>query len=447
MADTRFDVAVVGAGLAGLNAARVLRRAGRSVVVLEARDRVGGRVWSRSTAGARIDLGAQWIGPGQHRMAALARELDLRTLDTHARGKVAVERDGVIRRPPLPMPHGVPAILDAIQVAIRLDLVARRVGVEMPWMDGDARTLDGTSFERWLEERAYTRRGRVFWRVLTEAGLCTTIDRVSALELAQQIATMGGIRRLFTAEHTFFAAGAQGVADGLAAPLGDALRLGAPVTTIRHDGAAVQVTTTEGEVEAARVVVAVPPQLVEQIAFDPPLDRPPADAIVRGRVVKSIAIWDHAWWRDRGTSGMALSYDGPVGLLMDGAGPDGRPGVLVALASAGHAEHLASLALPDRQWIVLTAVERLLGPTRAPLLDFVSTDWSGETWSLGGYAARRTAGTWTMHGGALSRPQGRIHFAGTETATAWRSYMEGAVQSGERAGAEVLAALSRTAIR
>jgi monoamine oxidase len=443
MTDTRVDVAIVGAGLAGLNAARVLRRAGRSVVVLEARDRVGGRVWSRSTAGAQIDLGAQWIGPGQRRMAALARELDLRTLDTHAKGKVVVERDGVIRRPPLPMPHGVPAILDAIQLAIRLDLVARRVGVEMPWMDGDARTLDTMSCERWLEERAYTRRGRVFWRALTEAVLCTTIDRVSALELAQQIATMGGIRRLFTAEHTFFARGAQAVAEGLAAPLGDALRLGVPVTAIRHDGAAVRVTTAAGEVEAGRVVVAVPPQLVAQIAFDPPIERPPPDAIVRGVVVKSIAIWDHAWWRDTGASGMALAYDGPIGVLMDGSGPDGRPGVLVALASAGHAAHLASLALPDRQWVVLTAVERLLGPTRAPLLDFVSTDWTGETWSLGGYAARRTTGTWTRHGGALSRPQGRIHFAGTETATAWRSYMEGAVQSGERAGAEVLAALSR----
>jgi monoamine oxidase len=443
MANARVDVAVVGAGLAGLYAARVLRRAGRSVVVLEARDRVGGRVWSRSTAGTRVDLGAQWIGPGQRRMAALARELDLQTIDTHARGKVVMEADGVVRRTSVLLPQGVAAILDAAQLAVRLGLIARRVGADLPWTDGDAKQLDTTSFNRWLAERAFTEGGRAYWRALSAAGLCTPLDRVSALELAQQMATMGGVRRLFTAEHTFFARGAQAIADGLAAPLGDALRLDAPVTAIRDGGASVRVTTPAGDVEAARVVVAIPPQLVATIAFDPPIDRPPVDAIVRGVVVKSIVVWDHAWWRGTGASGMALAYDGPIGMLMDGAGVDGRPGVLIALASADHAARLASLASSDRQAAVLAAVERLLGPTRATLLDFLSTDWSGEGWSLGGYAARRTIGTWTTYGGALSRPQGRLHFAGTETATVWRSYMEGALQSGERAAGEVLAALSR----
>ena len=439
------DVLVVGAGLAGLYAARLLRRAGVSAIVLEARDRVGGRTWSQRLAdGSVVDRGAQWIGPGQRRMDALARELGLATVATYTRGDMVVDVDGRPRRVPgATPPLSWTAWLDTLQLGLRAACHARSLPVAEPWRHPRARQLDGQSFASWIAENACMEEARFYWRHLVESGTCAGAGEVSALEVLQQLGTVGGMGKLATAEHAFFAAGAQSIAQRLADELGDAVHLRAAVRTLEPDGARVRATTGQGAFRGRRVILAIPPQLVDAMSIEAVAPGRRRRALVLGRVVKTVVAFERPWWRDTGLSGMAAAPRGPIDFLVDVSEASGRSGLLVALATGPHAERLPALDDATRRAAVLAQVERLLGAAPSAPTDVVSTDWTTEAWSRGGYAARRAIGEWTKHGDALSAPIGPLHFAGTETATEWRSYMEGALQSAERASAEAIAMLAR----
>lgn len=442
------DVLVVGAGLAGLYAARLLRRAGLTVAVLEARDRVGGRVLSRRSAdGSYVDLGAQWIGPGQRRMDALAREFGLTTTVTHTRGDAVVEvNERLLRtsgvRPPLPWT----AKLDALQFGWRLSRIVNKLSVTEPWRHPQARRLDRVSFAAWLKARTFFEKTRLYWGYLVESGMCASTDDFSPLEVAHQLASMGGVEFLETAEHKFFDAGAQVVATRMAHELGDGVHLHTPVRAVRHAPESVRAVTDQGEFRARRMILALPPQLTEMLLFDPVL---PCLAnwkrgnLVLGKAIKTVVVYSHAWWREAGLSGTASAPGGPTSVLIDGSNSVGRPGILVALATGPHAAKLSRVDGEIRKTAVLSHIQRLLGEAPPQPIDFFSTDWSSEPWSLGGYASRRAIGGWIHREDVLSAPCGPIHFAGTETATEWRSYMEGALQSAERASAEVVGALNR----
>src|SRR5262249_55471744 len=153
------------------------------------------------------------------------------------------------------------------------------------------------------------------------------------------------------------------------------------------------------------------------------------ESMVRGSVVKAVAVFDHAYWRARGHSGLALTQCGPISMLIDGSLPDGMPGVLVALATGRHARLLGGMSPAERRSTVLDHIRRCFGPEPTSLSTFLDCDWSQEEWAGGGYASRLRPTAWTRFGSALISPVGPIHWAGTETATEWRSYMEGAVES------------------
>ncbi|MGF1473786.1 MAG: flavin monoamine oxidase family protein [Rubrobacteraceae bacterium] len=439
------DVLVVGAGLAGLYAARLLRRAGLGVAVLEARDRVGGRVLSRRLEdGSSVDLGAQWIGPGQRRMYALAQEYDLATTRTHSRGDATIEVDGRLQRVPSgSIPLSWPGRLDSLQLGWKISRIASKLSVTEPWRHPRAARLDLISFAHWLKENTFSREARSYWAYVVESGMCASPDDFSPLELAQQVATIGGLRPLETAEHEFFEAGSQAIAWHLAAELGDRLHLLTPVRALRRDGPVVRAITARGEFSGRRVILALPTQLVGRISFDetfPPQTRRKQEQLVVGRVVKNIVVYERAWWRGEGLSGTADTPKGPVNSLADTSSVSGRPGILVALATGPHAVTLGQMDHETRKATVLDHVRRTLGAAPAPPTDFLSMDWTAEPWSLGGYASRRAIGGWTRHN-SPDTPRGPVHFAGTETATEWRSYMEGALQSAERASAEVISGI------
>lgn len=440
------DVLVIGAGLAGLYAARLLRRAGITVNVLEARDRVGGRTLSQRMAdGSTVDLGAQWIGPGQRRMYALAREFRLKTITTHTRGETVFEGKGRLQR----VSGTVPPIswiakLDALQLGWRVNRLADKLSVTEPWTSTEASKFDSVSFAEWLKVKTFTREARSFWRHTVESGLCANADEVSLLEVMHQIATLGGIQALETAEQEFFEGGAQAIAEKMAQELGAHVHLRAAVRVIRHDENSVSLTTEQGKFSARRVILALPPQLMESIDIGPTQSGTPhsqGGALVLGQVIKNIVVYPHAWWREAGLSGTASSPDAPVSFIVDSSNEAGKPGIIVALATGPSAITLGQMDAAKRKATVLLHIQRLLGEAPAQPTDFFSTDWMLETWSRGGYASRRGIGHWSQHSGPLNAPCGPIHYAGTETATEWRSYMEGALQSAERASAEVIHAL------
>lgn len=446
--DTAVDVLIVGAGLAGLYAARLVRRAGLTVKVLEARDRVGGRVLSRRLAdNSSVDLGAQWIGPGQRRMYALAREYGLETIETHTQGDLVVGVDGNFRRTSgTTYPMSWIGKLDAFHLGWRIDRVAKKLHVTEPWRHPQAERLDSVSFTEWLKDTAFSEEARTYWRHIAESGMCASSDDFSALEVSLQVATIGGLERLETAEHEFFEEGAQTIAQRLVDELNDSVHLLAPVRALRHEGQLVRAITDRGEFSGQHVILALPPQLIEKILFDSIPNCPPGrtrEDLVLGQVVKNVVVYDRAWWRDAGLSGMATTPEEPIGFLVDTSNSVGQPGVLVALAAGPPAAMLSRMDDERRKATVVSHVRQVLGESPAQPRNFFSMDWISEPWSLGGYASRRAVVQWTDQRDAVATPRGPIHFAGTETATEWRSYMEGALQSAERASAEVINELGR----
>ncbi|MBL0926176.1 MAG: FAD-dependent oxidoreductase [Phycisphaerales bacterium] len=440
-----FDVIVVGAGLAGLHTARTLRLHGLRVLVLEARDRVGGRVHSVTLeTGTRVDLGAQLISDRQKRITALAREAGVQTRPSGVPGlALHVTADGVRRLPPGRSPASLLGQLDAAQALWRCDRAVRRLNRRNP---AKLDRLDGIAFIRSLTCLGDTRR-LLSQRIETD--LCTPLAGISAFELLDQLRSMGGMEGAAYADEHLIVSGATGLIEHLAAGIEPVLLLNAPVTAVEQDDRGVSVEAAGGRHRARRVVLAVPPSIIRGIRLTPqlPADRRAAlDGFTAGRIIKTVVEFPSAWWRSLGLSGEINSPGDRFGAAIDGTPPGSDRGVLVAFTSGPAAQ--AAAAAPAQQRInqLTEWLGQLTGTTAPSPLAARSMDWFAEPFSLGGYASRRSPGAWSACRD-LFAPAGRIHFAGTETATVWRSYMEGALESAERAAEEVLSALRPAAAR
>jgi monoamine oxidase len=444
---TDADVVVVGAGIAGLMAARELVAAGKHVVVLEARDRVGGRVLNhRLSDGTTVELGGQWIGPTQLRMAKLAAELGLGTFPTYNTGDHLLRFGDKQGRYRGTIPRLGPLVLTDIgQAQARFDRLAARVPLEVPWTADRAEELDGQTFETWIRRNAFTGKGRELLRLFAESVFAAQASDLSLLHALFYTHSGGGVDALAGtrggAQQDRFVGGSQLVPIRLAEQLGDRVRLGVPVRRIEQRGEGVTVSGDSLAVTARRVVVAVPLALAGRIVYEPPLPgvrdqlthRAPA-----GSVIKCHAVYDRPFWRDAGLTGQAAGDRGPVKIAFDNSPPDGSPGVLLAFLEGAAARHFHRADPEDRRAAVIGSLVDFFGPRAAEPVEYVDLDWSEEEWTRGCYGAFFGPGVWTHYGRAVRGPIGRIHWAGAETATVWAGYMDGAVQSGERAAAEVL---------
>lgn len=434
------DVLVVGAGLAGLTAARTLRRRGVDVLVLEARDRVGGRIHSvRLANGVTADLGAQWIGAGQHRMYALANEFGARLAPTYVGGQSSLELAGRAlrgRRALVLRPH---VLLDVARAAARVARLARHLDVDAPWAAPGAAELDRIDADRWLHGNTFTALGCAYWRTLAEAATCVDITSISMLDVLHQVRTMGGLGALAGAEKDLFVDGAQVIPQAMADELGNRVLLSVPVRRIVDEADRVLVFGDREAFVARRAIVAVPPALAAAIDVQPAVSRARqarVAATVCGRVLKSVLVFERADWRRRRLSGAVLAQSGPVTVLIDGSPALDGPGVLVALATGRHADALASLGPEERRALVLAQVDRWLGPGLSRPTAYVDCDWTSQPFSGGGYGSYMAPLGWTHVGSACAlgdAPPSAVQWAGADTAGEWRGYMEGAVAAGERA--------------
>jgi monoamine oxidase len=449
---TEVDVAIVGAGFAGLAAADLLAHRGRRVQVIEARERVGGRVATVALAdGTAIDLGGQWLGPSQDRMYALCRRFGREVYPMHTEGANLLRLGGTNRhyRGHIPFRTPIFTLVNLGWVLARLELLSRRIPLEAPWEAPDAAVLDQQTLGDWVRRNIPDRHARAIVRVGIEAVFAADADELSLLHALFYMRSGGGFDALTRSE-----AGAQqdrisGGIEPLAAALAASIReaggivaLSQPVASIAQDDAGVTITSQTSEVRARFAVVAVPPPLAAEISFSPALSPEKASLLSRtpmGAVIKCVAIYERPYWRDKGLSGASISDEGPVHATFDASPKSGRPGVMLGFIEGPAARELARASEEERRRLVIGCFERCFGKEAREPLRYLDRAWTEEPFSRGCYAALFPPGVWTRFGRSLRRPEGRIHWAGTETSAIWNGYIEGAVRSGERAAEEIMA--------
>jgi monoamine oxidase len=441
------DVVVIGAGLSGLAAARRVAAAGRSVVVLEARsDRVGGRLESAWHGAHAVDLGGAWIGAAHGRAAGLARELGVPTWSSHHAGTPVVIHGGKRMRGRGYKLRHLLATLDGRRISRRLDRLAAEVDTAAPWATPDAELLDGQTLDSWLARAARLNRSHA-----TLSGTLTNLlgiepRSVSLLHALFYLRSSGGMQAMLGdedgAQQGLVEGGAQALAARLADRLDGMIELGAPARRIAYGEAGVRVESDDLIVDAGAVVVAVSPLLASRISYEPGLpvirDRVAA-AMPNGDVTKAVVVYPDAFWREEGLSGEAWGEELPFSFSYDMSGPDASPGVLTLFFAGHRAARFRARSEHGRRSAIVRALTCCFGGRAERPLAVFERDWAAEEWTRGAYCGYMPPGVWTRYGRALREPVGPIAWAGTETATEHTGYMEGAIESGERAAAEVLA--------
>jgi len=450
------DVLVLGAGLAGLFAARTLAQQGLRVRVLEARDRVGGRTLShRLSSGDIIELGAQWLGPGQDRLIRLVRELGLATLAQPYQGKKVLAIGDRVSTyegdiPSLPLL----GLLDLHRTLSRVDALAKQVPQEHPADAPEALAWDGMTVESWKQAHVHTAGARALFDIAVAAIFAAEPSELSLLYFLHYIHAGNGIMNLSTirdgAQQTRLVDGFQQVSLRMAAEpaLVDRIHLSHPVCAIEQtsDAVCVRAQSPSGpkRFHAHFVIIAIPPALCAGIDFKP--DLPVArkqlqQRMPMGSVCKCIATYPRPFWRERGYSGEAVCDRGPIRAVFDDSSADGKRGGLLGFMLGDHLRSEAERDPEARKRSVLAAFARFFGEEALHPESYVEHNWSLEPYSQGCYTAVMPPATLTRFGHTLRAPIGRLHFAGTETATRFPGYMEGALESGARAAEEVTARL------
>jgi monoamine oxidase len=444
------DVCVVGAGYAGLTAARRLAQRGEQVVVLEARDRVGGRIWTEPLAdGTPIDRGGAWLAPYHDAAFALASEMGVSTYKTYVAGshllvdgERGIEYTGLIPR------IGTMNVLSIARAQMKIDRMAKKVPLDAPWTAAKAAEWDAQSVASYLEKTGIRAGiGRDLFDMAVRGLFSGDLADTSLLNLLFLVRAHGSINNLFAIEkgsqENLVDGGAGSVAQKIAAELGAAIRLSSPARLIAQRDDRVLVDTGDLEVSARRAVVAVPPALILDIAFDPVLPddrRALYRAAVAGPETKTLIVYETPFWREEGLSGQTADPHSASEVTIDASPADGSRGVLASFSFGSVATNLDELDPGERRAFVIEALTNRFGEKAANPVDFVETSWWNEKWTRGCSMAHFPPNILTRYGPLLREPLGRVHWAGTETSTMSHGAIDGAIRSGERAANEILSA-------
>ncbi|OBG23611.1 FAD-dependent oxidoreductase [Mycobacterium sp. 852002-51057_SCH5723018] len=448
-------VVVVGAGLAGLTAAVELAAAGAEVTVLEARDRVGGRMHGIPiSATVFADGGAAYLGVRHTELLALLREHGLDVVSTgmagHSTFLVSERRTTSAGRVP---PLSAIALGDLFE---RLEELVAQVRPDAPWQSPQAGRLDRLSAAQWLADEGLHPDAQTFFPLFIGEMMAADPAAISVLHMAFYLRSGGGIRYLNAfeggAQQWRIDGGSHLLCGALADRLGERVQLQQAVRAIDQDTEAVVVHTissvdgTRSEYRADRVVVAVPPLLAQRIEFRPALPAPRATpATGRGCAVKVHQSYPAPIWREDGLSGWSVSAHGPLLSTVDDSPPDESAGVLTGFVTGAAASAFSALS-PAMQREAAQAHTHRLFPQLPPPTRCTVTDWLAEEYSRGCYAALFGPGDWLRLGPTLTEPHDRVHWAGTETSLEFFGLMEGAIRSGQRVATELIHGAEPTAV-
>lgn len=445
-----FDCAIIGAGLAGLVAAQYLVDRGLTVAVVEGRDRVGGRIENKVLSdGGYVELGGQWIGPGFDSLTEIIESVGLTTIGLPSKGNLVVRLRGQALE--VPSSEEAPALTpfevsDLGQGLLRLRRLADRLRDDAAWRKSNSVWLN-QDLRRWVSTNLRTQGAQrrfsevyhaAFGPMPKGATLLEGLHQVNAgPDLETMLASNGGLHQKRVD------GGMAAVVDALADRLGDVVRLGAEVVTVRYDERSATVVLADGEeIEARQVISTLPPRLAVQLDYDPPLPqwrREAAEKVAPGNVIKAFLIYDHPFWRDKGFSGQSSADEGAVRVTFDTTADNSDRGHLMGFFEGADADSLARRSVTLRERAFIDSVVRTFGDTAAKPVAYIERNWSTEKFTGGCHGAHFSPGVWTTNGPILAEPEGVLHWAGAEYATRFNGYMEGAVRSGR----EVAAAVAR----
>ena len=452
----RADVIVVGAGLAGLTAAREIVFKGKSVIVLEARKRPGGRMLNHDIGGGHVtELGAQFVGPTQDHIIGLSDQLKVDRFDTYDSGQNIYYSNGQKFTFSDTLPTGAAPVQvapEAAAVVAQLDQMSTQVPVDSPWTSPNAVEWDSQTLDTWIRNNTVSPQIRGVASAATEAIFGAEPREISLLFTLFYIASSGNETNPGTFERNFntrgggqqqrYVGGSQLIPLKMAQALGRRVRLNSPVQRIVQTRNGVTVHTNKLAYHAKRVIVAVPPPIAGRISYEPGLSALRDQLTQRmpmGSLMKAEAVYDKPFWRSAGYTGQAISDVGPIKATFDNSPPDGSVGVLMGFIGGTEARQLTKKSAADQQAAALQSFANYFGDQAKSPKEFVKFNWTTERWNRGCPVSVLAPGTLLDFGEAIRRPEGRIHWAGTETSNYWNGYMDGAVRSGERAAAEALA--------
>lgn len=448
MAEHSVDVVVIGAGAAGLSAATRLTRAGRSVHVLEARDRVGGRTWTREIDGAMLEIGGQWVSPDQTALLQTLDELGLETYLRYREGEsLYVDRAGTTHRYTGELfPAGAQTEAEIERLVALVHGMSLEVGADAPWAHPKAAEYDAISWREWLRGQSEDQTATdIVSLYVAEAMLTKPAHAISLLQALLMAASAGGFEHLVDEGFILdrrVVGGMQQVSERLAAELGDAVTLGAPVRRLeRRDDGVTAYADGGVVVHAKRAIVAVPPNLYSRIDFQPPLSRMRHQAhqhVSLGLVIKVHAVYDTPFWREDGLSGTVFAPFNAISEVYDNTNHDDPKGTLVGFVSDLAADASFGLGEEAQRAQILEGLAEYFGPKALEPEVFYLSDWGSEEWTRGAYAASFDLGGLSRYGALQTQPEGVIHWACSDIAAAGYQHVDGAIRRGWAAADEVL---------
>jgi len=451
MLNLNRDVVVVGAGPSGLTAARELKKAGLTVAVLEARDRVGGRTWTDTVDGAMLEIGGQWVSPDQTALLELLQELNLETYPRYREGEsIYIGADGTpVRYTGDTFPVDPDTAVEMDRLVALLDGLAAEIGATEPWAHPKARELDTVSFHHWLRQNSANEEACKNIGLFIAGGMLTKpAHAFSALQAVLMAASAGSFTHLTDEDFILdrrVVGGMQQVSLLQAQELGDDVVLDSPVRTINwepdtDDGPRVTVESDRATVNARFVVMAVPPNLYSRVSFNPPLPRRQHQMHQHqslGLVIKVHAVYTTPFWRDKGLSGTGFGADAVVQEVYDNTNHGDSRGTLVGFVSDEKADAVFELSADDRKRAILESIAGFLGDEALAPEVYYESDWGSEEWTRGAYAASYDLGGLHRYGKDQLAPVGPIYWSSSDLAAEGYQHVDGAVRMGRLTAARI----------
>ena len=441
------DIVIIGAGYAGIAAAKKLYAAGKNFIVVEARDRIGGRTLTEKVAsGATLEMGAKWIGPTQHKVWEWVKETQTETYETYDEGKNILSFRQKISTYTGVIPKIDPLSLIDLGMAIsKINKLANQIPVESPWSHPNAKEFDEITLATWIQKNIKTYKARHIFEIGIQTVFAAESSEMSLLHALFYLHSGDNMDTLISikngAQQTILRGGTQGLIKKIAAPFQEHIRLNEPLRKVEQNENGVIIYTDNLEIEAQKCILTIPPVMINSVQFSPILPQQKAQLYQRvpmGAAMKVYTIYKTPFWRKKGYSGQIVSDEFPVKVTFDvGHGAD-ELGILLTFVEGNDARNFIDMPETERKRLVLEKLTRFLGEEAANPIQYLDKCWTEEEWTRGCYVGLMAPNTMTQFGRFLRTPFQNIHFAGTETAEKWNGYLDGAIESGYRAAAEVM---------